>query len=688
MSINLKKIIKGMTLEQKAAQVLQLSYAHMSEEDAEMWAKRGVGSFLHVPGEKAAHLQNIAKNSSAKIPLIFGIDAVHGHCLNRKSTIFPSPLSMACTFDAPLVRGIARDTAEEVTADGLHWVFSPVLCLGRDIRWGRVGETFGEDAFLAGELGAAMAEGYRGGEGDRATSVMACAKHYIGYGEATGGRDSYDSELTYRKIEDTLLYPFQRAVEAGCPTVMTAYGSIDGLPCTLDQHLLQDILRKKLGFNGFVVTDWENVKHVVDRQRVLADYFDSVCAALESGNDMLMAVPEAYDLILEAVRTGKLQESVLDTAVWRILRVKMEYGVFDSPERGDEVIGCEAHHERAKICARESTVLLKNDRLLPLQKGCRLAVFGSHADDIRANYGDWTYFSHPIPNYGTSPERPFVTLLEGLKQFYNVAYFGTEYCEKAADCDAIVFAFGDTADMFGEWHDIAACSLPTDQAQLFAALRTAGKPIISVMISSKPMCVPEVVRDSSAVLTNFNGGMYGGLALAETICGALNPMGKLPISVPYHTGQQPSYYAQLPGWHGSGYRDIPERPLFAFGFGLSYTKYIYSGIAFQDRTLTLSFFVENAGDIDGTEIVQVYFRDLVSSRMTPVKRLVRFARVPLKAGEKQKIVFSFVPEDFSFVDSSGRRIAEAGEFELMVGGSSDDADLEKIRFALGKDYLF
>lgn len=695
------EIIKNMTLEQKAAQLVQMPYAQIGREKAEEWAKRGVGSFLHVFGEDAKRLQKIALENGAHIPLLFGIDAVHGHCLNRKATVFPTQLSMACSFDPALVKRVAASTAKEISADGLHQTFSPVLCLGRDIRWGRVGETFGEDPYLAGSLGAAMVEGYQGVNNAAATSVIACAKHYIGYGEATGARDSYDTSVTYRKIKETFLPPFENAVKAGCASVMTAYGSIDGTPCTADKKLLREILKEQLGFDGFVVTDWQNVSHLIKEQRVAENEKEASCLALESGNDLMMNAPGFYEAIVDSVRSGEVEEKLLDEAVERILTVKMRFGLFDDPfkQADEKYLGCEEHLQLDKEIARESTVLLKNDGILPLTDKKKILIVGPSADDIRCNYGDWTYFSHPSPNYCTPPVRPYVTLSEGIRELAE-KYGGTvQYvkgCEingeiaggieeavaEAKNCDVIIFACGDNILLAAEGIDRADVRLPKSQRKLFAALRDTGKPIVTALISTKPLCIPEIDENSAAVLTNFNGGMFGGLALAEAVFGEINPSGKLPISFPYHIGQQPCYYNQLPGWHARSYVDMPSDPLYPFGHGLSYTSFEYSDMSFDEKTLTLRVQVKNTGKRDGTETVQVYFRDLVSSVLTPVKKLIRFARVPLKAGESKTVEFTLDINDFSLVNANEERVTEPGKFVIMAGGSSDDNGLQKSTFEI------
>ena len=656
---------------------------------------------MHVFGEDARHLQEIAVSSGAHIPLLFGIDAVHGHCLNRKATVFPTQLSMACSFNPELVKRMAQAAAKEISADGLHQTFSPVLCLGRDIRWGRVDETFGEDAFLAGELGSAMVEDYQGEDNAADTSVMACAKHYIGYGEATGARDSYDTPITYRKVKNTFLPPFEKAVKAGCASIMTAYGSIDGTPCTADKKLLKDILKTELGFNGFVVTDWQNISHLIHEQHVAENEQKASRLALEGGNDMMMNAPEFYEAIINLVRSGEIDEKLLDEAVERILSVKMRFGLFDNPfkQADEKYLGCEEHLQLNKEIAREDTVLLKNDGILPIGDKKKILVVGPSADDIRCNYGDWTYFSHPLPDYDTKPERPYVTLLEGIRELAKKHNCTVEYikgCEineeiqngiaeavaAAKNADVIVFACGDNILLAAEGCDRADVRLPKAQRELFKALCETKKPIVTALICTKPLCVPEIDEHRAAVLTNFNGGMFGGLALAEVLFGELNPSGKLPISFPNHVGQQPCYYNQYPGWHASSYVDMPETPLYSFGHGLSYTSFEYSDMKFDEKTLTLRVTVQNTGKREGAEIVQVYFRDLVSSVITPVKRLIAFRKAHLKVDEKKELAFTFTREDFSFVNANEQRVTELGEFEIMVGDSSEDGELQRCVFRI------
>jgi len=681
------EILSKMTLAEKAAQMVQVPFAYFTHEEALMWAKRGAGSFLHVLGDDAREIQAAAMGTRLGIPVLFGIDAIHGHGLNQQAVIFPSQLAAACSWNPAIAEEMGRVTAREVAADGLHWTFSPVLCLGRDTRWGRIDETFGEDPYLAGELGAAIVRGYQGDDIADGEHILACAKHYIGYGDAVGGRDSVDTEMTFRKLKETFLPPFARAVEAGVATIMTAYGSIDGTPFTASERALRTILRDELGFAGFVVTDWDNVASLVNNQHVAADLDEASLMAARAGNDMMMTTTAFYESAIRLVESGKLDEAVLDEAVRNILRVKIAMGLLERPlDRGTPgCLGCAEH--------RESVTLLKNDGALPLDPSIRsIAVIGANADDIRAQYGDWTYFTHPHPSPKTTPARPYVTLLEGVQMLAEPHGIAVTYARgcgplpneaddldaavaAAQDADVIVLAVGDVIEQAGEFRDRADLSLSNRQEELFFRLRALGKPVVTVLIATKPLCMTKVAEESAAFIAAFNGGMYGGQAVAEAIFGLINPGGKLPISFPRHSGQIPVYYNSLPGWHGGTYVDLPDTPLFVFGEGLSYTSFAYENVRVDTQTLQLSVRLTNIGARAGSETAQVYVRDLVSSVITPVKRLVAFQKVTLEAGESRELVFQLKRDDFSLLLPDESCVVEPGEFTLFVGGSSKDDDL-------------
>ena len=696
-----RALLERMTTEEKVAQMVQVPYSMVGREEALRWAKLGAGSFLHVLGDDAREVQRTALNTRLGIPVIFGIDAIHGHGLNDRATIFPSQLAAACAWDPQIAREMGEVTAREVAADGLHWTFSPVLCLGRDTRWGRVDETFGEDPYLVGELGAAIVRGYQGDDLDDGEHILACAKHYLGYGEAVGARDACDSEITERKIREVFLPPFRRAVEAGCATVMTAYGSADGTPFTVSALALRKLLRDELGFEGFVVTDWDNANSLASNQRVCETLEEASVAAAKAGNDMIMTTLAFYDAMLKAIEADPANEAVVDEAVLHILTIKYEMGLFERPEKAGRpgCIGCDAHRQAALRAARASVTLLRNDGMLPLENVRRVAVIGPNADDIRAQYGDWTYFSHPLPDPGHTPVRPYVTLREGVEALCRERGIECLYSKgcgqlasddddldaavaAAKSADAVILAVGDMIDQIGEGKDRANLDLSGRQLGLFYRLKALGVPVCTVLAASKPLCLGDAAESANAVVCAFNGGMFGGQAVAEALFGVLNPSGHLPISFPRHSGQVPVYYNQLPGWHGGKYCDLPATPLFAFGEGLSYTTFELTELSFDPATLTARMKLANTGAREGSQVVQLYLRDEVSSVMTPVKRLVAFRKVALESGESVALAFPLEREAFALINARCESVVEPGAFTLMAGFSSRDEDLSSVRFAL------
>ncbi len=702
--LRVEELLHQMTLEEKAAQMIQVPYTIVGREEALRWAKMGAGSFLHVLGDDAREVQQAAMQSRLGIPVLFGIDAIHGHGLNQDAAIFPTQLAAACSWDPAVAEEMGRVTAREVATDGLHWTFSPVLCLGRDTRWGRVNETFGEDPYLSGELSAGIIKGYQGESLDAPDSILACAKHYIGYGEATGGRDAYDTEMTYRKMKETFLPPFQRAVDAGCATFMTAYGSIDGLPFTADPRTMKTILREEMGFDGFLVTDWNNCESLVTLQHYARDIDEAAVLTANAGNDMIMTTLSFYDAAIRAVREGRLDESVLDDAVRHILTVKLRMDLFAKPEKlgVPGCIGCEAHREATLRAARRTITLLKNEGMLPLRGVRKMAVIDQNADDIHSQYGDWTYLTHPDAATARPPRRPYVTVKEGFEQLCAdrsvecVYHRGCEVLPKegtiddiagavaaAKDADAIILAVGDVIDQVGEGKDRGVLELSGRQMELYRALRALNIPLAVVLVASKPLCIPEIAETADAVICAFNGGMYGGQAVAEAAFGCFNPSGRLPISFPQHSGQLPVYYSQYPGWHWNHkYMDIPKGPVYAFGEGIGYAPFTYKGVTFDANSLVATVDVTNAGTVTGTEVVQVYMHDLAASVLRPVKQLIAFDRVTLAPGETKTVAIQLKREDFSLIDHSEQRVVEPGDFDLMIGHSSRDEDLLTVRFAL------
>ena len=683
-------MLSEMTVEEKVGQMQQVSRESFRPEVFERFCELGGGSFLHVLGENAGGIRDQAAKTRMKIPPIFGIDAIHGHSLLNGAVIFPSQLATACSWNPELIEEMGQVTAREVNANGLDWVFSPVLCIGRDTRWGRVDETFGEDPYLVGELGAAIVRGY-----EKDGLVAACLKHYLGYGEATGGRDSYDTEVSMRKIREVFLPPFKKAIEAGASTVMTAYGSISGVPLTVHRTLLREVLKEEIGFQGFVVTDWYNVGSLRTKQRAVESYHEGVRRSVEAGNDMSMNSYQFYDSAIAQAKSGKLSMDYIDDAVRRILRVKFSLGLFDENRERlpKEVIASAEHIEVNRKLTRESLVLLENNGVLPLrQTPRRIAVIGPNADDIRAQYGDWTFFSHPdAAPADCKPLGDYYTLLRGVRTVFDqseVVYAkGCDIMEHSDDAmmeeavalaetsDIVIVAIGDCLKQNGESRDRANLELSGRQNELVRRLKAIGKPIITVLVNGKPLCIAEAVKNSDAVVEMFNGGDLGGLCAAELIAGKWNPSGKLPISFPRSSAQIPCYYNTYPGWHGEKYMDVEEGSLYDFGYGLSFTSYAYSDVILSSSTakagdvITVSVDITNTGDMDGFETVEMYYNDRFSSVLTPERQLCGFKKVFIKSGETVRVELPLAVNDLSLVDPEGHSVLEPGVFDIMVGGN-------------------
>ena len=683
-------MLSEMTVEEKVGQMQQVSRESFRPEVFERFCELGGGSFLHVLGENAGGIRDQAAKTRMKIPPIFGIDAIHGHSLLNGAVIFPSQLAAACSWNPELIEEMGQVTAREVNANGLDWVFSPVLCIGRDTRWGRVDETFGEDPYLVGELGAAIVRGY-----EKDGLVAACLKHYLGYGEATGGRDSYDTEVSMRKIREVFLPPFKKAIEAGASTVMTAYGSISGVPLTVHRTLLREVLKEEIGFQGFVVTDWYNVGSLRTKQRAVESYHEGVRRSVEAGNDMSMNSYQFYDSAIAQAKSGKLSMDYIDDAVRRILRVKFSLGLFDENRERlpKEVIASAEHIEVNRKLTRESLVLLENNGVLPLrQTPRRIAVIGPNADDIRAQYGDWTFFSHPdAAPADCKPLGDYYTLLRGVRTVFDqseVVYAkGCDIMEHSDDAmmeeavalaemsDIVIVAIGDCLKQNGESRDRANLELSGRQNELVRRLKAIGKPIITVLVNGKPLCIAEAVKNSDAVVEMFNGGDLGGLCAAELIAGKWNPSGKLPISFPRSSAQIPCYYNTYPGWHGEKYMDVEEGSLYDFGYGLSFTSYAYSDVALSSSTakagdvITVSVDITNTGDMDGFETVEMYYNDRFSSVLTPERQLCGFKKVFIKSGETVRVELPLAVNDLSLIDPEGHSVLESGVFDIMVGGN-------------------
>jgi beta-glucosidase len=636
-------LLGRMTLPEKVGQMLQLD---AQGDLADLVTTKVVGSLLHASPERMVAAIDMAARTRLGIPLLMADDAIHGHSFWPGATIFPTQLAMACSWDTDLVERMARASAVEIAATGLHWTFSPVLCITRDLRWGRVGETFGEDPFLIGELGVAMVRGYQGAGPQDSTGVLACAKHFAGYSETQGGRDASEADISPRKLRSWFLPPFERAARAGCRTFMLGYQAMDGVPITANRWLLNDVLKGEWGFTGMLVTDWDDVGRMVWEQKVCADYVEASAVAARAGNDLVMTTPEFFEGAQEAVAQGRLDEAEIDAAVRRILRLKFELGLFEDPRPPDPVrqgvvIGTAEHAELNLEVARRSLVLLRNDGTLPLLGGLTsgddgralpsgpprtIAVIGPNADDPRTTLGDWSGASGQIDWMPDGHPREMIqTVLDGFRAMVPEDWEVThargadievlvpdptgeqwhdggarapvfspapvdqdmlsEAVAAAAAADFVVAVVGDTIALTGETRSTATLELQGGQVALLDALVATGTPVIVVLIHSKPSVLPPAVMAAEGLIEAFNPGMRGGRAIAELVLGLIEPSGRLPVSVPRHVGQQPVYYNQVRGQHGERYADLTQEPQFAFGEGRSYTTVEYSDLVLTETAV-------------------------------------------------------------------------------------------------------
>jgi beta-glucosidase len=746
LTARVKDLLSQMTLPEKVGQMLQLD-ARGDLDD--LVCGMLVGSLLHASPKRMLEARALVDTTRLRIPLLMADDCIHGHSFWPGATIFPTQLGMACTWDPNLVERGARAAATEIAATGLHWTFSPVLCIARDLRWGRVNETFGEDPHLIGELGVAMIRGYQGdGLLDR-TAVLATAKHFAGYSETQGGRDASEADLTPRKLRSWFFPPFEKAVTAGCRTFMLGYQAIDGVPVTANKWLLDDVLKKEWGFTGTLVTDWDNVGRMVWEQKVCATDTDAAAVAVDAGNDLIMTTPQFFSAAQDAVARGELSETLIDDPVRRILTVKFELGLFEDPRSPDpvrqaDVIGCAEHAAVNLEMARRSLVLLRNDGTLPLDGGLTagadgraiaagaartVAIVGPNADDPHAQLGDWAGASGQVnwmPN--GHPRENTVTVLDGFREtapenwtvrHARGADIGRLVPDPAGDtypdgqprpplfrpatvdpamlaeavriaqaADWVIAVVGDTVALTGEGCSTATLELQGAQIALLDELIGTGKPVIVVLIQSKPSVLPPSVLEAAAVIEAFNPGMQGGRAIAELILGLIEPSGRLPITFARHAGQLPVYYNQIRGQHGDRYADLTQEPLFAFGEGRSYTTVEYSDLRLAadqvgpGQDIHARITLTNTGSRTAIETVQAYLTDTVTSVTWAERELKAFAKATIQPGESVDVDIRFPVADCSIVDAAGRRVVEPGTFELLVGASSRDRDLLCARFRI------
>ena len=702
------ELLAKMTLQEKIGQMHQVS----AGMDASQAVADGlIGSILNcVNPEEINALQHVAvEQSRLGIPLLVGRDVIHGF-----RTIFPIPLGLAATFDPAIVEQGARVAAVEATASGVRWTFSPMLDIARDPRWGRVAEGSGEDPYLDSQMGAAMVRGYQGDNLAAPDAMAACIKHFVGYGAAEGGRDYNSTMISERSLRNTYLPAFKAAVDAGAATLMTSFNEIDGIPSTGNSFLLRDILRGEWGFDGMVVTDWNSSGEMI-AHGFASDLKHATELSVNAGVDMDMMSFGFATYIEELVKEGRLSEKTIDNAVRNILRLKFRLGLFDNPyidpAAARSAVYAPEHLAAAKQTAVESAILLHNNGVLPLTDARRILVTGPMADAPYDQLGTWIF---------DGEEEHTVTPLEALRKQFDVVYvpalkysrdsntadFGRVRAA-AAGCDAVVVVAGEEAILSGEAHSLSNLNLQGAQSQLIAEAKRSGKPVVVVVIAGRPLTIERDLANCDAMLYSFHPGTMGGEAIADLLSGKAAPSGKTPMTFLREVGQVPYYYnhnnsgrpsngtetlleniplkaGQTSLGNTSFYLDSGYGPLFPFGYGLSYTTFEYANIALSKpeyttgETIVVEYDITNTGKREGTEVAQLYIRDLVGSTVRPVKELKRFERVTLAAGETRHCRFELPVAELAFWGLDMQYKVEPGAFQLWVAG--DSASGEALKF--------
>ena len=644
-------------------------------------------------------LQQLALKGPHGIPLIFGYDVIHGH-----RTIFPIPLGLSCTWNMELIERTARAAAAESAADGLHWVYSPMVDISWDARWGRVAEGAGEDPWLGSKIAVAMVRGYQGDDLADPSSVMACVKHFALYGAPMGGRDYNTVDMSRRAMEETYFPPYRAAVDAGAKTVMTAFNDIDGIPSSANRRLLTDMLRGEWGFKGWIVTDYTAISEMKNHGTAATEA-DAARQSMNAGADMDM-MSEAFLLELpRLVHAGAVSESRIDAAVMRVLESKWDLGLFENPlarcneDRAAVIHLSESHLHLAREAARESMVLLKNDRhTLPLAKHGEIALIGPLADSGRDLLGCWAAAGILSPTASALDgvrealgDNVHVTHAAGSNLTDGSKEMRAEATRVARAADVVILVLGEGWEMHGEAASRADIRLPKCQRKLAKAILKTGKPCVLVTISGRPLELSWENERFSTILHAWAPGREGGRAMADLIFGDHAPVGKLTMAFPRHVGQLPmTYRAKSTGrpcdpavHYSSKYLDVPNEPLFPFGHGLTYGKFEYGPVTASAAemkaggSLTISAGITNRSDHPATETLQLYLRDLVASVTRPIKELRGYQRITLAAGEMRVVSFEITDADLSFPGPDYQPIVEPGEFEAMVGPNSEELKVVK-----------
>ncbi len=725
-------LMKKMTLEEKLGQLNlpgagDITTGQASNSDIAKKIKEGkVGGLFNIKSvAKIRDVQKVAvENSRLKIPLIFGMDVIHGY-----QTVFPIPLGLSCTWDMPLIEKSARIAATEASADGICWTFSPMVDIARDPRWGRIAEGSGEDAYLGSQIAKAMVKGYQGDDLKKNNTIMACVKHYALYGAAEAGRDYNTTDMSHVRMYNEYFPPYKAAVDAGVGSVMASFNEVDGVPATANKWLMTDVLRNQWKFKGFVVTDYTGINEMIDHG--IGDLQTVTARALNAGIDMDMVGEGMLTTLAKSLKEGKVTMQQIDMACRRVLEAKYKLGLFEDPyrycdeSRAATEIFTDANRKAAREIAAQSFVLLKNDnKILPLKKGGTIALIGPLADAKENMPGTWSVAA----DFSKS-----ISLLSGLKEVagndakilyakgsnldadsifeVNAGMFGKalgrdsrpaaeilkEALAVANQADVIVAALGESAEMTGESSSRTNIEIPAIQKELLQALLKTGKPVVLVLFTGRPLALKWEQENVPSILNVWFGGSEAGSAIADVLFGDINPSGKLSTTFPQNVGQVPIFYnhkntgrpLQEGKWFSkfrSNYLDVSNDPVYPFGFGLSYTNFTYSDIKLSSaslkgaQTLKASVTVTNSGSRDGKEVVQLYIRDLVGSITRPVKELKGFQKIELKAGESRTVTFNITPEDLKFYNYDLKYDWESGDFTIMIGGNSRDVKSADIKW--------
>jgi len=722
------QLLAKMTLDEKLGQLnlpasSDFVTGAVSSSDIAQKVKDGkVGGVFNIRSvTKIKELQEYAvKNTRLHIPLLFGMDVIHGY-----KTIFPIPLGMSATWDMSLIERSARIAASEASADGIMWTFSPMVDLTRDPRWGRTSEGNGEDAFLSSSIAKAMVHGYQGDDLSLKNTIMSCVKHYALYGAAEGGRDYNTTDMSRIRMYNEYFPPYKAAVDAGVKTVMVSFNEIDGIPASGNKWLVDEVLRKQWKFNGFVVSDYTGIPEMVNHG--IGDFKTVNEKALLAGVDMDMVGEGFLNMFKKSLKEGKITQAQIDKACERILISKYELGLFDDPYRycdekrsATEVFTPKNRMDAREIAAQSFVLLKNNNNLLPLAKGKKIALVGPLANAKENMTGTWSVgadnsksisllqgLTEVVGSYGKVSYAAGSNLEDDAELQKRETMFGKEIARDnrtaeqllqeavtvSADADIIVAALGEGAESSGESASRSNLDLPAVQQKLLKALLATGKPVVLVLFNGRPLTLTWEDANVPAILDVWFGGSEAGYAIADVLMGKVNPSGKLSMSFPQNVGQIPLYYNHkntgrpLGKWFSkfqSNYLDVSNEPLYPFGYGLSYSKFEYSHFAISDtllkgdKKLIATVEVKNTSSTAGKEVVQMYIRDVVGSVTRPVEELKGFQKIDLAAGETKKVSFEITPELLKFYNTDLKYDWESGEFQIMVGPNSREVQKLKV----------